>query len=184
MSPDIERNMIDILDRLRPQGALMTTLTKSRRHIPIELEDTQPYATSERIHVNRFVNGRPEVEWPAPDAELATFIVGGEESESIHHINNAREVPAIFQTIEGVAAYNDRALSDPYYNTDLFFATNSGRPASSRYYRYISYHTGAFFKTISSIYTFLKNTPAGLKYIPARAIAKQNTPLTMEGRGR
>lgn len=184
MSPDIERNMIDIMDKLRPWGAFMSTLTVSRRHEPITLEDTSPFATSERIHVNRFVTGRPEVKWPTPDAELSTFIIGGEEAESIHQINNAREIPAIFQTIEGIAAYNDRALLDPYYNTEVFFASQPNKPSSSRYHRYISYHTGPFLKTISSIYTFLKTTADNISYLPIRAVAKQNTPLTMIGKGR
>lgn len=128
LSPDIHRNMLDVLDRLRPVGALMTVLPQPFRHLVVGVSGVGE--SSERMSLARFVNGRSDVNWPAVDRVNAFFVQGGIENEAQQFADSAVDLPVVFHTIESVTAYTDHALNDPYYNTSQFYvAPDTSAPA-------------------------------------------------------
>jgi hypothetical protein len=182
MLPEIERNMLSSLDRFRPVGALMTIETQTNHFTEVKL-GAAPFATSERIFVSRFVNGNVNIQWPEEDNEQGMFIVAGQEREMIHG-GNARELPVIFQNIDGILAYNDRVLNpdiEPTYGTSAFYENISGQPRSAPFFKYQSEHTGDYDKLMRQIFPFLRKVPY-ITFDAKRAIAINNTPLIVEGR--
>lgn len=181
MLPEVERNMLESLDRLRPAGALISMEGKSSHNIPIQLNAT-PFASSERMFLSRFVNGSVAVDWPTPSNRDGAFIVAGEEREMIHG-NNARELPVIFHTIESANAYTDLALLDSMYDTAEFFIDPYG-VRSAPFYAYQSEYVGPFSKMVQRIFPTLRKLPVDslFTYSASRAIALRDTPLILEGR--
>lgn len=178
LEPDIERNMVDTLDKLRPVGALMTIKARSLGYnlvAPIAVD-----ASSERIHLIRFITGSQGVEWPVPDND-GNFIVGGVETETKSFALSGREFPSIFHTIEGIHAYDNRALEDSSYNTSNFYLVTNG---VSPYMGYDSEHIGKFYKWVSDIFPFLKTVSDQARFTAEEAIAAPNTPLVLEGRNK
>lgn len=181
--PELERNMLDVMDRLRPVGAFLSVYANQRRHIPITISG-DVFASSEHFQMSRFVNGNPAVDWPDPDNEQGMFITAGVENQARHN-NNAREWPIIFQSIEGVLAYDWRALEDPIYNTPFFYAPRvRRRGALPGYVPYLSEHTGAYFPVVRKLFPMFRNSPTDNTYAATKAIARQNTPLIMVARSR
>ena len=177
LNPDIERNMIDLLDRLRPVGTLMT-IHNTDVHFKL-IPVTNVAGSSEDVFLSRFVTGNQAVNWPDTSTTAGTFIVGGVEKESTHFPLGARPLPTIYQTIGNAIAYTDLAISDPTYNTpDFFTAVNGIAP----FQKYKSEHVGQYYPHISNIYPFLKFTPGGIVFSADKALAAQNTPLVIEGR--
>ena len=182
MLPELERNMVGVLDRLRPVGALISVDGQRRRYLPV-LNHAEPFGTSERIVLSRFVSGNSSVVWPAVDRGRGTFIVADQERQMIHG-QNIRELPVIFQTVDGVHASDDRALNDPTYNTADFYIDLANRPHSAPFYQYVSEHTGQYHKTMRQLFPFLRSAPDHniFTFSSERAIAINNTDLIMEGR--
>lgn len=177
--PEIERNATDILDRLKSAGTLATIQPDQTRYLEVALDSTKVHASSERIHSNRLVTGAVGVAWPTPDPSKAYFIESGKENEAGYFYGSARELPIIFQTIEGVHAYTEQALSDPNYNTSLFFDNSTG---ISIFDSYRSEHYGPFSATLSAIFPVLANVSIDSAFTAINAPAINDTLLVLEGR--
>lgn len=180
LNPDIERNMVDILDRLRPVSALMSVKTRDVHYVPLTAASV--FASSEEVTMTRFVTGNPNVTWPTPDASTGEFIQASIETESTSLSNSSRSLPVVYHTLNRASAYTEQALQDDTYNTAAFYSgVNGGTPP---FQRYQSEMTGAYYSAISNLYTFLKNAPNDIIYSADKALAAQNTPITIESNTR
>lgn len=173
--PSYDHNLVNILDRLGPVGALTTISEDQSRFLPVQIASVG--ASSERIQVIRYVNGAVDVNWPPLSQTGNVFIEAGVENESGTQFGGTRELPVIFHTIETVNAYTNNALLDPNYNTSNFFGSTGGIAA---FYQYRSEATGSFISMLVSIYPFLSTSPASETFSAAQAIAIHNTPLILE----
>jgi hypothetical protein len=180
MNPDIERNMVDVMDRLRPVGAFMNLDVRQQHYRPLEFDPDSVVGSSERFYVNRFVTGKSNVAWPATDA-FGNYIVSSTETEVPKAALSGRDLPVIFHTLQSLHAYTDAALSDDAYDDGTFYDTTID-PAP--YQKYRSEHVGAYNSVISSIYTFLKNVPNDEVFQAGYAAAIHDTPLVLEGKGK
>jgi len=170
--PEIERNIVEVLDRIGPKNALATITLDEDPYT--EIATAHVFASSERLHVNRFVTGSSSVTWPETDPEGNFFIENGVENESGYFYGGARELPAIFHTAETVNAYTDQALVSPDYNTADFYSGTL--PDSVRYKSESPTNPNA---TFASIFPFLQQAPDGA-YPANMALAVHDTPLVME----
>lgn len=177
MDPAVERNMLDILDRMRPTDTIASVNPEETRYASVTIQDA--HGSSERVHVNRLVYGKAEVPWPALDRSQAFFISAGIENEAGSFYGAARELPTIFQTPENVHAYTDGALTDPTYGTDEFYDASTG---ISAYDSYRSEHLGVFDAVMQAIYPFLATVQPNTQFTADQAIAVVDTPLVLEGR--
>jgi hypothetical protein len=177
MVPDIERNVIDLLDRMRSVGTLATILPENSRYLAVAPQAV--HASSERIEASRLVTGSANVPWPAIDPEENYFIEIGIEHEAGHFYGSSRELPIVFQTLEGIHAYTDLALLDPLYGTNDFYDASSG---TSDYDHFRSEQYGPFPLALQAIWPFLANISVEAAFVADNALAINNTPLTLEGR--
>lgn len=177
MDPAVERNMIDIIDRLRPTGTIATVNPEAAKYTSVAISGA--HGSSERIHVNRLVEGSAGVPWPARDASQGYFIEAGVEHEAGSFYGAVRELPVVFQTPEGVHAYTERALADPGYATNDFYDGSSG---VSVYDHYRSESFGTFAPILRAIYPFLNSVAPDTSFTAGNAIAVTDTPLVLEGR--
>lgn len=159
MSPSIERNMLDAVDRIRPSHTVMTVRPAIKRNLPVNIRKV--VATSENITMTRFVSGRKDVPWPNADTTKGYFIQGtvvitnefGDpvsvevENEAPSLAFGTRSLPTIFQDISAIFTYTEGALLDSIYNTKEFYTT--------RYPLHSSIHVGKFDRTMQLIYPFL-----------------------------
>lgn len=175
--PELERNMIDLLDRLRPAGTLGSVEVDDTRYIEIGMTDQNVYASSKRVNVSRLVTGQVGVPWPNVDRSQAYFIEPGVETEAGYFYGSGRELPIIFVTIEAIHAYTEQALNDPTYLTSSFFAGVVPPVAS-----YSSEKVGNFSVPMQAIYPVLNGLSADLTYKVENAVAIQETPLVLEAR--
>jgi hypothetical protein len=178
MVPEVERNVLDILDRLRPATTVGTVNPDQVRFTSVPING-DPHASSERTHTSRLVTGAADVPWPATDPAQNYFIQVGVETEAGTFYGSARELPTIFLTVEGVHAYTDLALQDPLYGTNDFYDATSG---ISNYDHYRSEQYGAFPAILSAIFPFLSNLSTDATFVSLNAVAINNTPLVIEGR--
>lgn len=179
LQPSIERNMVDLLDRLRPVGAFMSVTIQDEHYQPISFNDSAVSASSERFYTTRFVTGNAAVGWPAPDPSVGTYIIAGQETEVPKAPLSGRDLPVVFQTVQTTHAYTDLALTDSAYNTSGFYDANA---SVVPYALYRSQHTGPFHPVYASIYPFLKKVPVDDSFSSDKAIAIHNTPLILEGK--
>lgn len=188
IEPEIERNMVKIVDKLRPVNTVMTVKAQTETRINVRANKVQ--ASSERISVNRFVTGKNDVEWPSPgDAASGTFIQGrfvvtdslgnqdvlNLESEATTLAYGARAIPVIYHTIDSVAAYRDAALGDPDYNTNRFFG--GSLPAFAKY-RSIAHAPYNSYQRVR-LPTLAARTDGDDIFFDYFALAKPNTPLIL-----
>lgn len=178
LNPDIERNAIDYLDRLRPVGTLATIMPDDTRFTEVPVT-SQIFASSTRINVSRFITGKAGVPWPTATSQGNFFIESGTEKEAGYYYGSARDLPVIFQTIENIHAYTDGALSDPTYGTNAFFAADNGL-APFDFYR--SEFVGNYDRNMTAIFPFLLSLDPNNAYDATQAFAAQNTPLVLESR--
>lgn len=176
LKPEYERNMIDLLDRLKPTGTLGSVVVDDTRYIEIGVQPGV-VGSSERIHVSRLVTGQRSVDWPITNPSKAHFIEGGVEKEAGYFYGSARELPIIFLTIENVHAYTEQALNDPSYATSSFF---SGSPSPQD--GYVSEHVGNYSVPMQALYPFLNGLSSDISYVAENAVATHDTPLMLEGR--
>lgn len=175
--PEIERNAIEMLDRLRPASTVVTFKPEPTRYEEIMLEPS-PVASSERLNVNRYVTGTASIPWPEADPALNFFISAGVESEASYYYGMNRDLPIIFLTVENIHAYTDGALSDPTYGTDAFFTPVDGVAPSEIYN---SEQIGNYFPVISALFPFVSLSSPDTMFTAEQAFANQNTPLVLEG---
>lgn len=176
--PEIERNVIDLLDRLRSVTTVATVKPEDISYITVPMNG-DPVASTERIHASRLVEGKTGVVWPTLDVSENLFIEVGIEKEAGYYYGSQRDLPVIFHTIEGTRAYTEQAYTDPLYGTNEFFDASSG---ISAYQSYASEHYGQFGPTMSAIFPFLANVNSDASFKADFAIAVTNTPLVLEGR--
>jgi hypothetical protein len=186
--PAIERNMVEMLDHVRPIGALMTIKPNTERLIDVSVNKV--FASSENFHISRFVTGNPNVQWPETDPSLGYFIGGSiftsqpgaagssavveesVESEATYFAYATSAIPVIFHTIDSVFAYRDDALLilsmvRPQFYTDsyLFFRSE---------------HSGIFSEAVNlTWYNFLKQIRPTDIFPAVLALAAQASPLVM-----
>ena len=177
MVPEVERNVIDILDRVRSVGTIASIHPESVRYSTVTVNEV--HASSSRIEVSRLVTGNADVPWPATDPSQNYFIQAGVENEAGHFYGSARELPIVFLTPDGIHAYTEQALSDPLYATSAFFDTSSG---FAEFEHFRSEQTGSFPPLLSAIYPFLANLTSDATFVALNAIAINDTPLVFEGR--
>lgn len=175
--PEIERNIVDLTDRLRPTGTLCSVEPDTTRYIEITLPNNNAYASSHRIHANRLVTGQNGVNWPDVDPSKGYFIEAGVEKEAGYFYGSARELASIFLDIENVHAYTEQALGDPTYATGDFLAGATPPIAT-----YASEHVGNYSAEMQALYPFLNGLNPDIQYTADKAIAAQNTPLMLEAR--
>lgn len=173
--PELEHNAIDLTDRLRPTGTLCSIEVGTTRYIEIDVSDA--YSSSHRIHANRLVTGQQGVPWPAVDPTKGFFIEQGVEKEAGYFYGSARELPVVFLDVENVHAYTEQALADPTYLTSDFFA-GSVPPAAT----YTSEHVGNYSAEMKALYPFLNGLNPAIEYTSDKAVAPQNTQLMLEAR--
>lgn len=178
MVPEVERNVIDLLDRLRPATTLATVTPDEVAFVAVALNGA-PHASSERAHTSRLVTGAADVPWPATDPSQNYFIEVGIENEAGTFYGAARELPTVFLTVEGVHAYTDGALADPLYGTSAFYDATTG---ISNYDHYRSEQFGAFPTILSAIFPFLLNLSTDATFVASNSIAINDTPLVLEGK--
>lgn len=154
--PDIEYNMVQIVDRLRPVGTVMTVKPKRSAHI--KSESRSVFGSSENFNLIRWVTGEPTVKWPPLDAGSGAFIQGivtengvtaNVENEGTTFAFGTHVFPAIFQTMDSVSAYTNDALGDSLYNSPTFF--------TDRYIAYKSEHQGQFDVWVKTMFPFLQS---------------------------
>jgi hypothetical protein len=174
--PSYEHNMINILDRLGPVGALTTISEDQARFAPLTVSGVT--GSSERIKVTRYVNGLPDVNWPEINKTGNFFIQAGVENPSGSRIGGSRDLPVIFHTIESIHAYTNDALADPNYNTGSFYGLGGG---IASFFQYQSEAIGSFLSILISIYPFLASAPTSEVFDSSQALAIHNTPLILEG---
>jgi hypothetical protein len=178
LRPEIERNAIDLLDRLRSVTTVATIQPDDIQYISVPING-DPVASTERIHVSRLVEGKTGVVWPELDTSENYFVQTGVENEAGYYYGSQRDLPVIFHTLEGTRAYTEQALVDPVYGSNDFFDASSG---ISPYQSYASEHYGRFGPTISAIFPFLANVTSDASFKADYAVAITNTPLVLEGR--
>lgn len=172
--PEVERNVIDLLDRLRSVNTLSTLNPVDTPYMSIPVSNIA--ASSERIEINRFVTGRTDVAWPSVDSTQGYFIQSGVENEATSWYGTAPELPVVFLTIQSVVAYTERALADPTY---LDYSFHIGDPAPI--VSYASEQYGVFLQTLISIFPFLSQVAVDQQFLAVNAIAIQETPLILQG---
>lgn len=180
MIPDVERNMLDVVDRLRPVSALMSVRTMQYRYLPIDV-DPEPFPTSERILMQRYVRGRGDIVWPTPDPTQGFWIEPDIEKQAPFLPGTAREFPVIFHTVDDIHAYIERALEDEDYNTLKWYGDESGFVP---WMQYRSEKTGRFLPGIKRLFAFLRTTNVGQEFTAHNALAAPNTLLKLESRNR
>lgn len=180
--PDIERNIVRTVDKIRPVSSMMTVKTFSDRHIKVSVNKVQ--ASSERINLTRFVTGKANVSYPNVDPKTGSFIqnaiqtddgVLDVESEATAIAYSARAIPIIYHTIQNVISYTDDALLDPDYNTGNF--TGGNIPAWVKY-RSITFapYSNYMNKRFNSLVSVVKNDDIFWDYY---AIARPDTPFIL-----
>lgn len=173
--PEIERNVIDVTDRLRPVGTILTINLATTLYDEVDIDTVA--ASSERINLSRFIEGRTDVAWPTVDPSQGYFIEGGTENEATTFFGAGRELPVVFYTSEVAISYTERALLDPDYQTPTFYTPVSGfAPVQN----YTSEHYGVFLAVLIGIYPFLSSVTPDVSFVSQNSIAIQNTPLVME----
>lgn len=173
--PELEHNAVDLTDRLRPTGTLCSIEVDTTRYIEIDVSDA--YSSSHRIHANRLVTGQTGVPWPDVDPTQGFFIEAGVEKEAGYFYGSARELPVIFLDVDSVHAYTEQALADPTYYTSDFFS-GSVPPVAT----YASEHVGNFSAEMQALYPFLNGLSNDISFTSEKAVAPQNTPLMLEAR--
>lgn len=181
MIPDTQRNMLDLLDRLRPVGALMSVRTMQFRYTEIDV-DEEPFPTSERISMHRYVRGRGDVDWPAPDPSNGFWIESNIEKVAPVMSGTAREFPVVFHTIDDIHAYTHQALEDDAYDSTEWYAGDAS--GFIPFLQYRSEKIGRFLPQFTRIFTFLRNVNPEQDFFAAYALAQPNTILLLEGRDR
>lgn len=175
LNPDLERNMIDTMDRLRPVNSLMTVTAQNVHYKTVPVTDIE--ASSSRMRVSRFVTGNPAVNWPAPNPSNGTFIQSNVENEASTLALSSNDQATTFYSVERIIAYENTALLDPTYNTPAFL---TGNPAPFQKYR--SEKIGTFYKVIASIFTFLRTAPTATLFGASLALPANTVPATISGK--
>jgi hypothetical protein len=177
--PDIERNMIELLDRIRPVNTFATI--RLEEPVNIDLTISNPTASSIFLQLTRFVTGKPTVAWPPTDPSTNTFIQANVENPSGSYANSVQATPTTFYTIlpSAIKGYTDQALNDPLYGTPEFHTTASDGIAPSD--KYTSEHNGPFFDPIIQIYPELNRASEQSVFSSKAAVSVLNTPLILRG---
>lgn len=175
--PDVERNVIELLDRLRPVDTLPTVKPEEVRFTEITIGGA--HASSTRTQASRLVTGNADVPWPATDPNNGFFIEASTENESGYLYGANFEYPTVFLTIENIHAYTEQALADPDYGTNAFYTAISG---VSPFTHFESEQAGTFSAVMQAIFPFLSNLSTDATFIAFNAVAANNTPLVIQGR--
>jgi hypothetical protein len=179
--PDIERNMIELLDRIRPVNTFATVRLEEPVNVTLALPN--PTASSIFLQLTRYVTGNPKVSWPPTDPSTNSFIQANIENPTGTFPNSVQAIPTTFYTIllSGVSGYTEKALTDPAYNTPGFHIAASDGIAPVD--KYVSEHNGPFFDPITQIYPELNSATVDSTFPVIASVASNNTPLILQGPG-
>lgn len=198
VDPAIQRNVLYVLDSIRPANTLVTMYPDSPHLVPITMGDFStpvtptPGASSTEWAISRFVTGSANVVWPTPDNQTAVinpatentlapanrtngyFIVADVENEQNQMPLSNLDRMNIYETIQITRAYTEAALTDLTYNTPDFYnvPTNLGK--------YKSEHKGSFYDLITSIYPFLRSVPTNTLFDSSKAVSPQFSPVVLQ----
>lgn len=178
MLPHLERNIVGLVDRIRPVGTSFSVKTTIRRFLPHEASST--FASSTRFWPSRFVIGNTTVQWPPVDSSRGFWIVSGVENEAPRLAGAAWERPTIFHTVEGITSYSNEAFSEPTFNSAAFW-DSSGSFAPADQYR--SVHVGAFDPVFLQVYPIFQTVPPETVLEETLALAIPFTPIETVSRG-
>lgn len=176
--PHIERNTIDLLDRIRPVDTFCTfrleDIFQSVAHLG------NPTASSIRNDVTRYVNGNPDVNWPIIEPAINSFIRPDTETAAGSFADASTRTPATFYTIEpnAINAFTDEALQDPDYGTPEFYANADDGIAPIDSYR--SEYAGGLPTSFIKTFPQYSVTPRDV-FSASSALAVNNTPLVITG---
>ncbi len=189
IEPEIERNIVKVVDKVRPVHTVMTVKAQPQTNIKVATNRVQ--ASSERVNINRFVTGKSDIDWPTPgDPDHGTFIYGkyvvdDEGQQSIISVEReattlaygARAVPVIYHTIDAVAAYTNLATGHPDYNTERFFGGSD--PIYQRFRSLTFAPYGVYMQQrFPSLMSLIDEDDTFFEYY---ALAKPNTPFILGG---
>jgi hypothetical protein len=174
LKPELERNILHLVDRLRSVGTSMAVVAQQRRLTEHVIDNV--FASSTRFYPSRFVTGLDSVVWPDPIEVRGAkprnyWIIGGQEVEAPRLAGAAWERPTIFHTVEGVSAYTDEALLADDFNTADFWIDS--------FDRFQSVHIGAVDSTLASIYPLLAQVPVDVILSERLALAVPFAPLVL-----
>lgn len=171
LNPALERNMNDVIDRLKPVSSVATVKAAEQREISVSINSV--FASSEKFVVNRFVKGDPNAVGATDDPVNGLYIYPGVEREERTKPYAAFDISVISMTINGIIGYKSDALYDTIYNTPSFYAEINNNES-----QYISYRDGTFDPFTKIIFPFLMYAPASA-YSPERALPDETTQLVM-----
>jgi len=167
LDPAYERNMSDVIERLKPTSSIATVKSSEQREIEIPINSIT--ATSEKFVVNRFIKGNLVQPVTIDDPINGYFIVPNEEREERTAPYSGYDISVISMTISNVIAYKGNAIDDQIYNTPKFYSELNNKTNN-----YISYRDGSFDPTSKSIFPFLSLAPSSL-YSPERILPDYDT---------
>lgn len=175
--PAIERNVVQLLDRLGPVGTLATFNYGEYDYQEVAVNSM--VSSSSNIKVSRFVTGDSQVNWPATDPSQNYFIEPSTETEATYYTGGSVDLFPLFLTVDTIFAYTDKALSDPTYGTANFLTgtINSLAPVVT----YDSEQVGNFNAVIQALFTFVTTVPPNTSFLSENALATPDTPLTLTG---
>lgn len=171
LAPAFERNMSDVIDRVKPVSTVATLKAIEQREIDIPINSV--FASSEKFVVNRFVKGDSGLVSAIDDPVNGLYIYPGIEREERTKPFAAFDISVISMTINNVIAYKGDVLLDRIYNTPEFYSEINANISG-----YASYRNGTFDLFSKAIFPFLTYAPSSA-YLPERALPDEITPLVM-----
>jgi hypothetical protein len=100
-----KRRVMRLVDRLRPVNAIFSIQIFDNPRIAQDITDVA--ASSTYFHVQRFVTGRPDTDWPAIDLTLGYWIERGVEKEAPRFAFFDRQESATFLAIANAIASSE-----------------------------------------------------------------------------
>ncbi len=179
LNPDIERNTLDLLDRIKPVDTFATVRLEEVDFLDVTLPN--PTASSIFLSLIRYVSGNPQVAWPTPNPAANMFIEPNVEKPTGNYADSAIHTPPVFYTIlsSGIRSYSDGALRDPTYGTPAFYAPADDGIAPVD--AFPSQHYGPFFDPIPQVYPHLASQSEQAVFPVSSAVAVNSTPLVLRG---
>lgn len=169
IAPADEYAMQTALDHLRPQTAIVTTITApstTSRQVPNAI-----FGGSTYTEVVRYATGTSHVAWPTVDA--LHWIEQGVEHEAPRPVNTLAHHYAGFHNLVSAISYTDLALGDPQYGNP------QGR-SQPLWVTYYDQHIGPYSSAQVALYPFLKPfTDTDRQFPSSDALATTPEPLAI-----
>jgi hypothetical protein len=119
LDPAYERNMNDVVDRIKPSSTIFTFKSTEERKIQVAINSVT--ATTEKFVLNRFIKGNPEIDYSVYSPIDGLYITPSFESEERVLPMMGYDFPVISLTIDNVISYRGFAINRLVYNTNDFY---------------------------------------------------------------